>query len=323
MKKCILLAVLTISLAACNGGGGSSYNEEGNSGGGGGTTVGPHWTKQIGTSIAAGTAITYEPINNIIYALGGASGGAVICAISPNASATTAWDCSTVNNALPTGYSITSTNVVADGAGNIYAVAYNRSNSSYYLMKYNGSTWSNYQFTNAPAVSIDYVSNIYYDNGNIYLVSSNQVGSTIVNDLIGFNTSGNYTQTINSVYTGLMTLNYNNSNLSNGKLYVGYLNTVKAISLANTSNVTTYTNLYVSAIAANSNSLVSCGLKSTLSGIYSTPLSTSSWTNIGYTYSMSGANTTIYFGCTSLTTANNKTFVVGSTTSGSAVFAQP
>lgn len=313
--KISVLAGVSLSLFACGGGGSSGG---GSNGDGGNTNVlGAQWTNQIGSAsgVSGTDNISLEPVSNTIYRLN--QNRSTLCTISASANSATPWNCSSVSvmNGFPSGYTIYSQNLVPDGSGNMYTIGMNAS-SQYFLLKYNGTSWSSVILSNVPS-NINFVITYYY-NGYIYGLTSSSLGNSNQYNLVAFDpVTGNHNSanTINSVYTGVSVPTSNSSVIMNNTFYVNNVTNIQATSLINTSNVTTYRGETVSSsISATTSNLYACGPISgyTGTGINATSLSNpSGWQNVGYTYSLNVSGYNVYAGCYSMYASTNRVFVVG------------
>lgn len=319
MKNSLLISCLITAgiLSACNSGGSSS----------GGDGKFQQWTNQIGAATDSGVGrLTYDPVKNMIYR-DYESNGKVLCMISGSASSTTAWDCNTLNSSLPNNIAVSSSDVVTDANGNVYA--FGAGNSQSYLLKYNGSSWASYPLTGAPSDGNTNGDSIYYYNNNVYSVSYSGNSGDMTSNLVGFDLTGNYTSTISSIYTGASQLQYATSTIYNGRIYVISNTKVKSINLSNPSDIQSFADVPSAAgslnlgLTVNSNGLVACNLY----GIYANSLNNSGWSNIGYTYSLTQSGQTAYIGCIYAASKGNKALVIGynqNSFNGSAsVFLQP
>lgn len=339
MKNQRLVKLLTIvvgisALVACNSGGGSSSSDDNGGGGSGGNkTLGPQWTHQVGSAIGVVNTdkVAYEPLSNTIYRIN--ANRTSICTVSASADSSTAWDCTTVLSSFPSGYSIYSLNLIPDSNGDVYTFATNNI-GQYYLLKYNGTTWTTTALNSIPSGTD--LSTIYYYNGYVYGTTNVSAGGANKQyNLIAFDpSSGNYSisNSINSVYTGMNYPSSSSATIMNSTFYVAGLGAVTATSLTNTSNITSYSGGSVAtAIGVTSSTLYTCG---PISGFYGTGInatslsntSASGWTNVGWTAYISAGSYNVYEGCYSMYAGANKVFVVGyvtnSTGSNAAVYVQ-
>ena len=320
MRNSLLISCLITAgiLSACNSGGSSSDS--------GGDQPSQQWTNQIGAASNGGGRITYDPVKNMAYR-DYESGGKVLCMVSESASASTPWDCNTLNNNLPSNISIGSTNVVTDNSGNVYA--FGAGNNQSYLLKYDGSSWTSYPLTGAPTDGNSIGDSIFFYNGNFYAVSYSGSSGNVTTNLVGYNSSGSYVGSINNLYNGSSQLQYATSAIYNGRMYVTANNQVQSINLANPSDIQNFTAIPSPAggmtigLTVNSSGIVACNIY----GIFSNSLNNGGWSNIGYTYSITQSGQTAYIGCMYAASKGNKALVVGYTPdSGSgvnAVYLQP
>jgi hypothetical protein len=296
---------------------------------------GPQWGQQIGTSLGveATDSLALDSVHNLIYKM---AANQQLCTISAQASATTEWDCLTVRNKLPAGLILTTKNVASDTLGNIYTFATNSARTQYYLLKYDGITWSQQLISGLPAqFNTAHFNNIFIDGTSIYASTSLGMShSRYINSLVAINpANGAYLNQI-IIENLAQAVAGTNASISNGTLYLADGARVQAIELAKPTTITPLGALgATAAVAANATSLFACGSINVAKGsnIFQASLnqgSATAWKSIGYTLASKVKAGTYYRGCNQVTTSMNsdQVYVLGwteDTTQSYAVYARP